>query len=55
MLNTVSRIRGQVKTVDYPQTEGVLGDCMLRYGRELGVESSFGMFVNKERNPPTCN
>ncbi|XP_031420904.1 endophilin-A3b isoform X2 [Clupea harengus] len=42
MLNTVSRIRGQVKTVDYPQTEGVLGDCMLRYGRELGVESSFG-------------
>ncbi|KAL2093578.1 hypothetical protein ACEWY4_010890 [Coilia grayii] len=42
VLNTVSRIRGQVKTVGYPQTEGVLGDCMLRYGRELGPDSSFG-------------
>ncbi|XP_063052299.1 endophilin-A3b [Engraulis encrasicolus] len=42
VLNTVSRIRGQVKTVGYPQTEGVLGDCMLRYGKELGPDSSFG-------------
>lgn len=42
MLNTVSRIRGQVKTVGYPQTEGTLGDCMLRYGSELGIESAFG-------------
>ncbi|XP_067308038.1 endophilin-A3a isoform X1 [Pseudorasbora parva] len=42
MLNTVSKIRGQVKTTGYPQTEGVLGDCMLRYGRELGEESTFG-------------
>ncbi|XP_018619320.1 endophilin-A3a isoform X2 [Scleropages formosus] len=42
MLNTVSKIRGQVKTTGYPQTEGLLGDCMLRYGRELGEESSFG-------------
>ncbi|XP_063044221.1 endophilin-A3a isoform X2 [Engraulis encrasicolus] len=42
MLNTVSKIRGQVKTTGYPQTEGVLGDCMLRYGRELGDESAFG-------------
>ncbi|XP_007238150.1 endophilin-A3b isoform X1 [Astyanax mexicanus] len=42
MLNTVSRIRGQVKTVGYPQTEGMLGDCMLRYGSELGIESAFG-------------
>jgi len=25
MLNTVSRMRGQVKTVGYPQTEGILG------------------------------
>uniref|UniRef100_A0A665U210 SH3-domain GRB2-like 3a n=1 Tax=Echeneis naucrates TaxID=173247 RepID=A0A665U210_ECHNA len=29
MLNTVSKIRGQVKTTGYPQTEGLLGDCML--------------------------
>ncbi|XP_056605380.1 endophilin-A3a isoform X1 [Triplophysa dalaica] len=42
MLNTVSKIRGQVKSTGYPQTEGLLGDCMLRYGRELGEESSFG-------------
>ncbi|XP_026071939.1 endophilin-A3-like isoform X3 [Carassius auratus] len=42
MLNTVSKIRGQVKTTGYPQTEGLLGDCMLRYGQELGEESTFG-------------
>ncbi|XP_062998396.1 endophilin-A3 isoform X2 [Elgaria multicarinata webbii] len=42
MLNTVSKIRGQVKTTGYPQTEGLLGDCMLRYGRDLGEESTFG-------------
>ncbi|KAI4895548.1 hypothetical protein NFI96_022533 [Prochilodus magdalenae] len=42
VLNTVSRIRGQMKTVGYPQTEGILGDCMLRYGSELGYESAFG-------------
>uniref|UniRef100_A0A8D0G3W6 SH3 domain containing GRB2 like 3, endophilin A3 n=1 Tax=Sphenodon punctatus TaxID=8508 RepID=A0A8D0G3W6_SPHPU len=43
MLNTVSKIRGQVKATGYPQTEGLLGDCMLRYGRELGEESTFGV------------
>ncbi|XP_015198492.1 endophilin-A3a isoform X4 [Lepisosteus oculatus] len=42
MLNTVSKIRGQVKTTGYPQTEGILGDCMLRYGKELGEDSTFG-------------
>nr|XP_003230064.2 PREDICTED: endophilin-A3 [Anolis carolinensis] len=42
MLNTVSKIRGQVKTTGYPQTEGLLGDSMLKYGRELGDESTFG-------------
>ncbi|XP_030621682.1 endophilin-A3b [Chanos chanos] len=42
MLNTVSRLRGKVKSVSYPQTEGILGDCMLRYGRELGTDSTFG-------------
>ncbi|XP_059570615.1 endophilin-A3 isoform X4 [Alligator mississippiensis] len=43
MLNTVSKIRGQVKTTGYPQTEGLLGDCMLRFGRELGDDSTFGL------------
>ncbi|XP_040824983.1 endophilin-A3 isoform X3 [Ochotona curzoniae] len=42
MLNTVSKIRGQVKTTGYPQTEGLLGDCMLKYGKELGDDSTFG-------------
>uniref|UniRef100_G3SN46 SH3 domain containing GRB2 like 3, endophilin A3 n=1 Tax=Loxodonta africana TaxID=9785 RepID=G3SN46_LOXAF len=42
MLNTVSKIRGQVKTTGYPQTEGLLGDCMLKYGKELGEQSAFG-------------
>uniref|UniRef100_A0A3P8VEA2 SH3-domain GRB2-like 3a n=1 Tax=Cynoglossus semilaevis TaxID=244447 RepID=A0A3P8VEA2_CYNSE len=42
MLNTMSKIRGQVKTTGYPQTEGLLGDCMLRYGHELGDNSVFG-------------
>ncbi|XP_028729639.1 endophilin-A3 isoform X1 [Peromyscus leucopus] len=42
MLNTMSKIRGQVKATGYPQTEGMLGDCMLKYGKELGEESAFG-------------
>uniref|UniRef100_A0A8C9RY01 SH3 domain containing GRB2 like 3, endophilin A3 n=1 Tax=Scleropages formosus TaxID=113540 RepID=A0A8C9RY01_SCLFO len=42
MLNTVSKMRGQVKTMGYPQTEGILGDVMMRYGRELGEDSCFG-------------
>jgi hypothetical protein len=42
MLNTMSKMRGQVKTTGYPQTEDLLGDCMLRYGQELGEDSVFG-------------
>lgn len=42
MLNTVSKIRGQVKNPGYPQSEGLLGECMIRHGRELGSESNFG-------------
>ncbi|KAE8276970.1 Endophilin-A3 EEN-B2 Endophilin-3 SH3 domain protein 2C SH3 domain-containing GRB2-like protein 3 [Larimichthys crocea] len=42
MLNTMSRIRGQGKWVGYPQTEGMLGDCMVHYGQELGAASEFG-------------
>ncbi|XP_028813304.1 endophilin-A3b isoform X2 [Denticeps clupeoides] len=42
MLNTVSRIRGQAKPASYPQSEGMLGECMLRYGRDLGTASAFG-------------
>ena len=47
MLNTMSKIRGQVKNPGYPQAEGLLGECMGKYGRELGEETNFGkMFVD---------
>lgn len=42
MINTMSKIRGQDKGPGYPQAETVLGDTMLKFGRELGEESSFG-------------
>ncbi|KAG5851284.1 hypothetical protein ANANG_G00091450 [Anguilla anguilla] len=42
MLNTVSKIRGQVKNPGYPQAEGLLGECMSKYGRELGEDTNFG-------------
>lgn len=42
MLNTVSKIRGQVKSTGYPQAEGVLGESMVRYGREMGEDTNFG-------------
>ncbi|KAM6981444.1 endophilin-A3a [Aplochiton taeniatus] len=42
MLNTMSKIRGQVKTTGYTQTEGLMGDCMVRHGQELGESSAFG-------------
>ncbi|XP_028296762.1 endophilin-A3a isoform X1 [Gouania willdenowi] len=42
MLQSVSRVRGQVKSMGYPQTEGLLGVCMLRYGLQLGHHSLFG-------------
>lgn len=46
VLNTMSRIRGREKPVGYPQTEGMLGDCMLHYGQELGAASEFGTVDN---------
>ncbi|XP_056108290.1 SH3-domain GRB2-like 1b isoform X2 [Rhinichthys klamathensis goyatoka] len=42
MLNTMSKIRGQVKSPGYPQAEGLLGECMAKFGRELGEETNFG-------------
>lgn len=42
MINTMSKIRGQDKGPGYPQAETILGDAMLKFGRELGEESSFG-------------
>ncbi|KAM3842212.1 endophilin-A2-like [Diretmus argenteus] len=42
MLNTVSKIRGQVNSPGYPQPEGLLGECMVKYGREMGEHTNFG-------------
>lgn len=45
MLNTVSKIRGQVKSPGYPQPEGLLGECMTKYGRDMGEDTNFGKFI----------
>ncbi|XP_078571668.1 endophilin-A3-like isoform X4 [Branchiostoma floridae x Branchiostoma japonicum] len=37
--NQFSKIRGQARTTQYPQPEGTLGDCMMKYGRELSEGS----------------
>lgn len=41
-VNSISKFRGQAKNALYPQPEGQLGECMIRYGNELGDESEFG-------------
>ena len=35
-------MRGQVKNTPYPQPEGVLGETMIKHGKELGENSHFG-------------
>ncbi|XP_061588056.1 endophilin-A2-like isoform X1 [Cololabis saira] len=42
MLNTVSKIRGQVNSPGYPQPEGLLGECMTKYGWDMGKDTNFG-------------
>ncbi|XP_069580560.1 endophilin-A3b [Brachyistius frenatus] len=42
VLNGVSRMRGQGRVSGYPQTESMLGDCMLHYSQEIGPASEFG-------------
>ncbi|KAK9304715.1 hypothetical protein QLX08_004112 [Tetragonisca angustula] len=37
----ISKLSGQAKASTYPQPEGVLGDCMLTYGKKLGEDSIF--------------
>lgn len=39
-----SKIRGQTNQSLYPQVEGQLGECLIKYGRELGDNSLFGEF-----------
>ncbi|XP_034944867.1 endophilin-A isoform X2 [Chelonus insularis] len=37
----ISKLSGQAKASTYPQPEGVLGDCMLTYGKRMGDDSVF--------------
>ncbi|XP_023719520.1 endophilin-A isoform X6 [Cryptotermes secundus] len=39
----ISKLSGQAKAATYPQPEGVLGDCMVTYGKKLGDDSMFGL------------
>ncbi|XP_069696343.1 endophilin-A isoform X8 [Periplaneta americana] len=39
----ISKLSGQAKAATYPQPEGVLGDCMVTYGKKLGDDSVFGL------------
>lgn len=38
----ISKLSGQAKASTYPQPEGILGDCLLQYGKKLGDDSIFG-------------
>lgn len=40
--NSFSKMRGSARRGLYPQTEGLLGECMTKYGKELGEDSIFG-------------
>lgn len=41
----ISKLSGQAKASTYPQPEGVLGDCMLTYGKKMGDDNVFGMKI----------
>ncbi|XP_054285776.1 endophilin-A isoform X5 [Macrosteles quadrilineatus] len=38
----ISKLSGQAKASTYPQSEGVLGETMVGYGKKLGDDSIFG-------------
>lgn len=40
----ISKLSGQAKASTYPQPEGLLGDCLLLYGKKLGDDSCFGKY-----------
>lgn len=41
-VKSISKLRGQSNHTLYPQPEGQLGECMSKYGKELGEDSLFG-------------
>ena len=53
-VSAYSKIRGTAKSSLYPQPEGLLGDCMVKYGGELGAESVFGNVTLLTPNEKCC-
>ena len=41
-VKSISKLRGQTNNMLYPQPEGLLGECMTKYGKELGEDSPYG-------------
>ena len=41
-VKSISKLRGQANHSLYPQPEGQLGECMVKYAKELGDDSIFG-------------
>ncbi len=44
----ISKLSGQAKASTYPQPEGLLGDCLLQYGKKLGDDSLFGEYIHTD-------
>jgi len=42
-VKSISKLRGQTNHTLYPQPEGQLGECMTKYGKDLGEDSLYGM------------
>lgn len=41
-MGAMSKVRGTTKAQSYPQTEGLLGEAMAKYGHALGESSDLG-------------
>ncbi|CAH8858370.1 unnamed protein product [Trichobilharzia szidati] len=41
-MNTLNKLQGKSKNAAYPQPENQLGECMIKYGRDLGPDSCYG-------------
>ncbi|KAF7260389.1 hypothetical protein EG68_02328 [Paragonimus skrjabini miyazakii] len=41
-MNTLNKLQGKSKSANYPQPEGQLGECMQKYGRDMGPDSCYG-------------
>jgi hypothetical protein len=45
-VKSISKLQGKTNNSLYPQPEGLLGECMTKYGKELGEDSLFGWYPN---------